>query len=439
MSGMPRVPGPCLSARVPGCLAALLIALGLLGCSGDPTALPTSTPHHARPAASPTPTAVDDGTAGVFDDRVLFGQSAAFSGPAEDLGTNMQLGIQAAFHEANEAGGVHGRSLELTSLDDSYEPEQAVTNTLQLIEEERVFMLIGAVGTPTSRSATPVSVAAGVPYLAPFTGAEFLRTLGPQNVINVRASYNQETEEMVARLTEDLGIRRIAVMYQDDSFGRAGYVGAVDALRRRGMSPVGIGLYTRNTTAVKTAVLDIQRSLPEAIIIVGAYEPVASFIRWSRHIGMDVEFINISFVGSNALAEELGADGAGVFVTQVVPFPSDLSQPIVRSYRSALSAFDRSLEPGFVSLEGYLAGRLVIAGLEGCGRDLSRQCFLDSLTSADEIDLDGFTLSYGEDDNQGSDTVFLTVLGPDGQYYPIQALGDYRLLQESWAVQDVEP
>ncbi len=351
----------------------------------------------------------------------------------------MRLGINAAFHEANQAGGVHGRSLELISLDDSYEPEKAVTNTLRLIEDEQVFMLIGAVGTPTSRSATPVSVAAGVPYLAPFTGAEFLRTLGPQNVINVRASYNQETEEMVERLTEDLYIDRIAVMYQDDSFGRAGYVGAVNALRHRGMSPVGIGLYTRNTTAVKTAVLDIERSLPEAVIIVGAYEPVATFIRWSRRIGMDVRFINISFVGSNALAQELGPEGAGVFVTQVVPFPNDLSQPVVRSYRSALSSYDRSALPGFVSLEGYLAGRLAIAGLEGCGRDLSRQCFLDSLTSVDEIDLDGFTLGYGEDDNQGSDTVFLTVLGSDGQYYPIQTLQDYQALEEFQALQDSLP
>ncbi len=431
---MKRVPR---SGRTPGYIAALFIVAGLIGCNGDATALPTPTPHHERATATPTP--VDTGTPGVTDDQVLFGQSAAFSGPAEELGTNMRLGIRAAFHEANRAGGVHGRSLELISLDDSYEPEKAVTNTLQLIEDERVFMLMGAVGTPTSRSATPVSVSAGVPYLAPFTGAEFLRTLGPENVINVRASYNQETEEMVERLTEDLGITRIAVMYQDDSFGRAGYQGAVDALRRRNMSPVGIGLYTRNTTAVKTALLDIERSLPEAVIMVGAYEPVATFIRWARHIGMDVQFINISFVGSNALARELGPDGAGVFVTQVVPFPNDLSQPVVRTYRSALSSYDPSALPGFVSLEGYLAGRLAIAGLEGCGRELTRQCFLDSLTTPDMIDLDGFQLGYGEDDNQGSDTVFLTVLGPDGAYYPIQALGDFQLLQETWALQDIEP
>lgn len=437
---MPRMPRTVWFGRVPGYIATLLVVVGLAGCSGDGTAEPTPTPHAERPTATPTSSEVaDGGTTGITDDRVLFGQSAAFSGPAEELGTNVRLGINAAFREANKAGGVHGRTLELLSVDDWYEPEKAVTNTLTLIEDEQVFMLIGAVGTPTSRSATPVSVAAGVPYLAPLTGAEFLRTLGPENVINVRASYNQETEEMVERLTEDLGITRIAVMYQDDSFGRAGYDGTVTALHRRGMSPVGIGLYTRNTTAIKTALLDIQRSLPEAVIMVGAYEPVATFIKWARHLGMDTPFINISFVGSNALARELGPDGAGVFVTQVVPFPNDLSQPVVRAYQSALFSHEPRALPGFVSLEGYLAGRLAIAGLEGCGRDLSRQCFLDSLTSAETIDLDGFTLGYGEDDNQGSDTVFLTVLGPDGQYYPIETLQDGQALQETWASQDVEP
>ena len=420
---MLRMSGAAWSGRAPGYIAALLIAVSLAGCSDGATETPTATPRQV-PMATPSPT-VDGGVPGVSATRVLFGQSAAFTGPAEELGTNMRLGINAAFHEANEAGGVHGRSLELFSLDDSYEPEKAVTNTLRLIEEARVFMLIGAVGTPTSRSATPVSVAAGVPYLAPFTGAEFLRTLGPQNVINVRASYNQETEEMVARLTEDLGITRIAVMYQDDSFGRAGYQGAVSALRRRGMSPVGTGLYTRNTTAVKTALLDVQSALPEAVIMVGAYEPVAAFIRWARRLGMDTQFINISFVGSNALARELGPEGAGVFVTQVVPFPNDLSQPLVSAYRSALSSYEPRALPGFVSLEGYLAGRLAIAGLQGCGRDLSRRCFLNSLTSAEVIDVDGFTLGYGEDDNQGSDTVFLTVLGSDGNYYPIDTLQDF--------------
>ena len=404
----------------------LAIGVGSLGCSifdGTDKVTPTAEVELVpTPDPDETPTGQQPGVAA---DRVLFGQSAAFTGPAQELGRNMRLGIQAAFHEVNQLGGVHGRRLELSSLDDAYEPEAAVTNTIRLIDQDKVFALIGEVGTPTSRSATPVAADAGVPFIAPFTGAEFLRDDEKwDNIINMRASYYQETEEMVARLTTDLGIDRIAVMYQDDSYGRAGRNGVQIALGRRGMEPVSIGLYPRNTTAVKTALLDLNRGAPEAVIMIGAYEPVAALIAWARHTGLDPIFMTVSFVGSNALARELGPVGEGVYVTQVVPFPTDGSLPIVSSYLDALSNFDPDATPGFVSLEGYLAGRLAIVGLEGCGRDVDRECFLESLRSADVIDIDGFELRYGFDDNQGSDSVFLTTIGRDGTYRPVKTLRD---------------
>lgn len=229
---------------------------------------------------------------------------------------------------------------------------------------------------------------------------------------------------MVERLTTDLGIDRIAIMYQDDSFGRTGYQGALAALRRRNMEPVSVGLYPRNTVAVKTGLLDLQAGQPEAVIIIGAYDPVATLITWARHTGFDPVFITISFVGSNALAKELGSYGEGVYVTQVVPFPTDQSIPIVAAYLDALGTYANDAEPGFVSLEGYLAGRLAIAGLEACGRDVSRNCFVGALLQSQTIDLDGFRLDFGEDDNQGSDRVFLTVIGPDGRYRPTERLLD---------------
>ena len=368
---------------------------------------------------------------------IVFGQSAAFSGPAQELGRAMRLGIEAAFQEANERGGVRGRPLVLKSLDDAYEPERAIPNTRSLIHDEGVFALIGAVGTPTSLAAAPVAAAAGVPYVAPFTGAAFLREIPGQgeNVINLRASYDDETEAMVAHLTEDLAISRIAVMYQDDSFGRAGYSGAQKALRRRDMTPVSVGVYPRNTTAVKTALLDVRAGRPEAVILVGAYQPVAAMIAWARHMRFDPVFITISFVGSNALAQELGAGGAGVFVTQVVPFPESDQPPVVASYVQALAAFApaekkgfepwvNAAVPGFVSLEGYLAGRLAVTAAERCGAQLSRECFFQVLRGGEPVELDGFTLRYGERDNQGSDQVFLTVIDRNGRYRPITSLRD---------------
>ncbi len=416
---------PRLPAVLPAALAIVATVL-LAACSGDgPTENGTPTPPPEAMTATPTTTS-PEGTPGVFADRILFGQSAAFSGPAQELGQNMRLGIEAAFQEVNDQGGVHGRRLELTSLDDGYEPEAAALNSRQLIEGEGVFALIGAVGTPTSRSAAPVAQERGVPYIGPFTGAAFLRDAETlSSVINLRASYNQETEEMVARLTEDLGITRIGVMYQDDSFGRAGYNGAQAALERRDMAPAAIGIYQRNTTSVKSGLLDLRGRDPEAVIVVGAYEPVAALIAWSKQIGFDPVFITISFVGSNALARELGPDGVGVFVTQVVPSPTDVSNPTTAAYLSALFSYRPDAVPGFVSFEGYLAGRMAIASLEGCGRDVTRTCLAESLRSAGTLELDGFELRYDDaGDNQGSDTVFLTVIGEDGRYRAIDTLKD---------------
>ena len=411
---------------------ALIITASLVGCGSSYN--PGDGQRRVNGGGVPdTPTpsiSITENRPGISDGRVLFGQSAAFSGDAQELGRNMRRGIEAAFYEVNRQGGVNGRKLDLTSLDDAYEPEAAIANTLQLIEKEQVFALIGAVGTPTSRSATPIAADAGVPYIAPFTGAAFLRDPEWHNIINLRASYYQETEEMVARLTEDLGIQRIAVMYQDDSYGRAGYNGVLLALERRSMDPVSIGLYERNTTAVRTALLDLQQGDPEAVIMIGAYNPVGELVSWARHTGMDPIFMTVSFVGSNALAEKLGSAGAGVFVTQVVPFPTDDSIPVVASYLRALAEYDPEAVPGFVSLEGYLAGRLAIAGLENCGTEVDRDCFIDNLRHTDVIDLGGFHLSYksggGHGDNQGSDAVFLTVIGSDGRYHPIDTLKDFE-------------
>lgn len=426
-------------------MAAALLALAgvFAGCATDasPDAVapnattvieptPTTAVEQLLPTPSPTPAPV---RTGVSDDRVLFGQSAAFEGPASQLGLNMRLGIEAAFHEINQQGGVNGRMLELTSRDDGYEPDKAVENTRNFIAEGEIFALIGAVGTPTSRSATPVAADAGIPYIAPFTGAGFLRdTEQWDNIINLRASYGQETEAMVERLTVDLGIKDIAIVYQDDSFGRAGYNGAMAALESRGMEPSGIGLYPRNTLAVKEGLLDIQHNVkPEAVIVIGAYNPVGELIRWARHTGLeDTIFMTVSFVGSNALAEKLGpdpgagldADYANVYVTQVVPFPWDDTDPMVASYLDALAEYSPDAVPGFVSLEGYLAGRLAARGLENCGDDVHRGCFLEQFQQAAPFEIDGFWLQYGIVDNQGSDAIFVTTIGEDGEYIPVDKL-----------------
>ena len=348
---------------------------------------------------------------------ILFGQSAALTGPARELGIGMRLGLLAAFNEVNRDGGVHGYQLKLESLDDGYEPELAITNTRILIEEHQVFALIGAVGTPTSKAAQPISTEANVPYIAPFTGAEFLRDVRRcPNVINMRASYYQETEEMVARLNQ-VGVLRIGIFYQNDSFGRTGLTGLRRAVARRGLSLVEEVYYPRNTEAVKIALLDLRRAQAEAVVIVGAYKPAATLIRWAKRLNFNPYFINISFIGSAALAQELGSDGAGVYVTQVVPFPLDTRLPVVVKYHRALAQVSPTSEPNFVSLEGYLAGRLTAKGLRLAGPEPSRESFLQALRQVGTIDLDGFQLKYGADDNQGSDRVYLTFIDHEGRFH----------------------
>ncbi|MCY4557917.1 MAG: ABC transporter substrate-binding protein [Chloroflexi bacterium] len=355
---------------------------------------------------------------GISDGEVRFGQSAVLRGPNQDLGRQMRLGIQAAFYEVNQAGGIHGRQLQLKTMDDSYETHSALHTNQWLIEKVRVFALIGAVGTPTSRVAVPLAHDAGVPFLAPLTGAEFLRDPALGNVINLRASYYQETEEMVARLTDDLGITRVAALYQKGPCGQDGLEGVRRALARRGLEPVGSWHYERRA---KRASPDIVAADPEAVIVIGDHEQVAAMAKLARR-DIDPVVMTFSFGGGQALAEKLGGDGAGVYVTQVVPFPADSSVPVVASYQAALASIAPKGKPGFISLEGYLAGRLAIIGLDACGRDLSRRCFIDALRAAETINLNGFQIEYGPDDNQGSDAVFLTVIGRDEEYRQVEKL-----------------
>ena len=387
--------------------SALMIAIAGIGCVGMQDATASTDGGERDP--------------GIFDDRIIFGQSAVFSGPSKELGRGMRLGIEAAFYEVNQAGGVHGRELNLKTMDDSYETDYAFHTTKWLIENEKVFALIGAVGTPTTRVASPVAHDAGVPFLAPFTGAEFLRDAALDNVVNVRASYYQETEEMVARLTEDLGITRVAVFYQDDSFGTNGLEGVRRALEQRGLEPIGAWSYQRNSGAVRQAASSLVEANPEAVVMIGTQDAVATTIELVRK-NIDPVWLTVSFVGGEALTKALGPEGHGVYVTQVVPFPEDTSIPVVAQYRAALAEYDPQAEPGFVSLEGYLAGRLAIFGLDACGRELSRHCLLEALHNSGVIDIGGFRLQYGDADNQGSDEVFLTVIGPDGKYRKVEKL-----------------
>jgi ABC-type branched-subunit amino acid transport system substrate-binding protein len=359
---------------------------------------------------------------GVNADTITFGQAAVLEGPASALGLGMQKGLNAAFDEINAKGGVHGRKIKLISVNDGYEPDRAIAATKKLIEEDKVFALIGPVGTPTSAAAQPIATAAKVPFMGAFTGAGFLRNSKLENVINVRASYDAETEAWVKHLTEDLKISKIAIFYQDDAYGRAGLSGLKKAMDKRKMEILAEATYERNTVAVKSGVLAMKRAEPEAVVIVGAYKPVAEFIKLSRKTGFNPVFVNISFVGANALARELGPEGKGVIVSQVVPFPGDTSLKVVADYHAALKAADPKAEPEFVSLEGYLVGRLAIAALEKAGKDVTREGMLKAIKDTGKFDIGGLPMTFSAEKNEGLDKVFMTIIEADGSFKPIEKM-----------------
>ncbi len=359
---------------------------------------------------------------GVSADKIVFGQATALEGPASALGQGMKMGLEAAFAEINKAGGVKGRKLEIKSVDDGYEPTKSIEAVKKLLEEDKVFAIAGAVGTPTSAATQPIATAAGAPFIGAFTGAEFLREPYKPLVMNIRASYFQETEAMVEHLTKDLGASKIAIMYQDDAFGQAGLAGVRKALEKRQMQLAGEGTFERNTVAIKAALLAVKKAEPQAVIMISPYKPAAEFIKLAKQIKLDVTFVNISFVGSDALAKELGPAGAGVAITQVVPFPKDAAIPVVGRYQASLKASAPDAQPGFVSLEGYLVGRAIIAALEKINGEPTRKALIEAVQKAGTIDLGGFKLTYSDSSNRGSDHVFLTVIQADGSFKAVDHL-----------------
>ena len=350
---------------------------------------------------------------GVTAKQISIGQSAAFRGPASELGTEMRSGALAYFEHINKQGGVHGRRIELISIDDGYEPEVAATNTRKLIQDG-VFLLFGYVGTPTSNAAKPIFTAAQVPFVGAFTGAESLRTPVNRFVFNVRASYFAETDKIVEQLV-NLGLTKIAVFYQNDAYGQAGLAGVERAVKKRNLGISVTGTVERNTIEVAAAGKTIAATEPQAVVMISAYKSCAAFIREMKKAGSNPQFINVSFVGSRALANELGDAGRGVGITQVVPFPWNVGVPVVREYQRVFSAFTGKTEYSFTSLEGFIAAKVLVEGLRRTGPALTRERFVTTMEDF-AFDTGGFAVSYTANDHSGSHFVELTVITKDGKF-----------------------
>lgn len=346
--------------------------------------------------------------------RILLGQSAPFTGPAAELGQQFRDGAALLFDQVNARGGVNGRRIELRSLDDGYEPDRCAANTKRLIADG-VTALFGYVGTPTSLAAMPLAIDAKIPFFAPFTGAEALRVPFNRHVFHVRASYFDEAAEIVKQILA-VGVKRVAVFYQNDSYGQAGLVAVQDALKPHKLAPVSVATVERNSVDVAAAVKALEAGAPECIVQIAAYKSCAALIRAKRKAGFLGNFYNLSFVGAQALAAELGKDSSGVVVSQVVPYPFSPTKPIAAEYgQRAKAAAGGGKELSYTGMEGFVAAKTLVEGLRRAGNNLSTDSLINGLESMRDFDLGGFYINFSGQKHTGSTFVDMTILTADGR------------------------
>jgi len=347
--------------------------------------------------------------------RIVLGQSAAFTGPAAQLGVQFNLGAKLFFDQLNAQGGVGRRMVEIRTMDDGYEPDRCAENTRKLIADE-VFALFGYIGTPTSLAALPLFTREKVPFFGPFTGAEALRQPFNRLIFHVRASYYDETALIVRQLT-NLGLKKIAVFYQNDAYGKAGLDGVNRALAELKLAAVATATVERNSTDVKAAVDKLVSAQPDAVVQIAAYAGSAAFVRAARKAGYGGTFYNVSFVGTQALADELGKDGAGVVVSQVVPSPYQPSRQITREFLEAIKKGGDKVQPNYSSMEGFLAARVFSEGLRQAqgGGKLTRESFIAGTEAIGNQVISGFPVSFSATSHAASKFVEMSMLTGDGR------------------------
>ncbi|GAB3773328.1 ABC transporter substrate-binding protein [Ramlibacter monticola] len=347
-------------------------------------------------------------------DRILLAQSAPFTGPAAQLGIQFHQGARLCFDQINAQGGVHRRTIELVRLDDGYEPDRCAENTRKLLADDPLA-LFGYIGTPTSLAALPLATAAKTPFFAPFTGAMALRQPFNRYAFHLRASYNDETGLIVKQLTS-LGLNKIAVFWQNDAYGKAGLDGVQLALAGQNLKPVAQATVERNSVNVAQAVKALVAAQPDAIVQISAYKSCAAFIRAARAAGYGGTFHNVSFVGTQALADELGKDGAGVVVSQVVPSPYNAARPLVREFVDAVKKAGGEHHANFSSMEGYLAAKVFAEGLRRAGAARpTHDSLIAGLEGLGNEMFGGFNVSFSPSDHVASKFVELSMLTGDGR------------------------
>jgi len=349
---------------------------------------------------------------GVSARTILFGQSAPLTGSNAELGSDIRNGALAYFRKVNEAGGLHGRKLELVSLDDANQVPRAEANTAKLIQEDRVFALFGYASATLSRPALPLVEKHQVPFLAPFTGADPMRVFN-RHVYNLRASYADELEKIVEHFVP-LGVKRFSIVYYDDVVGRENFAAVDRALKKRSLQAVSIAAFKeRANPDIAAGVKEIAKGTPDVVILTTLYKASSDFIKLARRSGVDAQMASNSFPGASPLAKELGAEGAGVIVATVVPPPTKRSLQVVKEYQQAIEKQTGKKEYSFTSLESFIGAKVAVEALRRAGAHPSREAFMRELDGLRNFDAGGYLVSFSPANHNGSSFVELTVIGKD--------------------------
>lgn len=349
---------------------------------------------------------------GVTAETITIGSCNALTGPASFLGLQMVMGAKAYFSLVNAQGGVNGRSIDLITKDDGYEADRAPA-CWESLEKSGVFATAFFVGTPTGLKYIPLSDSSHTPLIGLFTGAQALIDPVHPTIFNVRASYFDETRAQVDGLWDQLGVRKIAVLYQNDGFGTAVLEGVKRALARHHSAPVALGTFERNTIAVDAGIQQVRAANPEAVVLVGPYAPVNAILKQAHASGWHPRFLTVSFVGTEGLLNIAGEDAEGMIITQVMPPYDRTDLPTVKLYRDALEKYMGNTQPTFISLEGFVDAMVLSDGLRLAGRDLSREKLISSLESMHHKDLglgSNLLLNFSPTDHKGLDSIYVTVI-----------------------------
>lgn len=349
---------------------------------------------------------------GVTDGEIVLGQSLDLSGPLAEMAPDMVNATKVCFDAVNAQGGVHGRRLRLLTLDDGYKPDNTVKNVGKMIAEDGVFALCNLTGTANVAAILPMLGKENppVPLISPFTGADVVRTPAIDHVFNIRASYGDEAEKLVQHLTT-LGVPRISVLWVNNGFGKDGLAGVRKSMEKRGQKLHSDAPIQADSSDVQQAVATLSASEPDAIIMITAGAPTVSFIKTYRKVSRGARFYTLSVMGTQATLRALGADGVGVVVTAVVPFPWSQSLLLAREYRAALQKGGFESSVSFIGLEAYLNAKVLVEGLRRAGKDLTRARFIQGLESMRHVDFGGFEVDFGKGVRQGSRFVDLTIIG----------------------------